>query len=158
VTEEYEVERTGSHELRTPDLVLFVNGIPLCVIECKRPDIKDPIAQAVSQMVRNQRDDEIPKLFLYAQLLVAVSKNETRYATTGTAAKFWAVWKEGADAELAALVNQPHSEPQKDRLFGHRFQYVRRYFDSLERKPREITDQDRALYSLCRPARLLELT
>jgi type I restriction enzyme R subunit len=158
VTEEYEVERTGSHEQRTPDLVLFVNGIPLCVIECKRPDIKDPIEQAVSQMIRNQRDEEIPKLFLYAQLLVAASKNEARYATAGTAAKFWAVWKEAVDAELAPLVNKPLGRPEKDRLFGHRFQYVRRYFDALEQGPREVTDQDRALYSFCRPARLLELT
>jgi type I restriction enzyme R subunit len=129
VTEEFEVERTGSHELRTPDLVLFVNGIPLCVIECKRPDIKDPIEQAVSQMIRNQRDDEIPKLFLYTQLLLAVSKNEARYATTGTAGKFWSVWKEDVDAELAPLVGG-----------------------------RLVTGQDRALYSLCRPQRLLELT
>jgi type I restriction enzyme R subunit len=158
VTEEFEVERTGSHELRAPDLVLFVNGIPIGVIECKRPDLKDPIEQAVSQMIRNQRDDEIPKLFLYAQLLLAVSKNEARYATTGTPGKFWSVWKEDVDADLAQLVNQPLTTAQKDRLFAHRFQYVRRYFDILEQQPREITAQHRALYSLCRPERLLELT
>jgi type I restriction enzyme R subunit len=158
VTEEFEVERTGSHEIRTPDLVLFVNGIPLGVIECKRPDLKDPIEQAVSQMIRNQRDEEIPKLFLYAQLLLAVSKNEARYATAGTPGKFWSLWKEEVDAELAPLVNRPLSNLQKHRLFGHRFQYVRRYFDALEQGPREVTAQDRALYSLCRPERLLELT
>ena len=37
VTEEFEVERMGSPEHRIPDLVLFVNGIPLGVIECKSP-------------------------------------------------------------------------------------------------------------------------
>lgn len=91
VTEEFEVERTASHETRRPDIVLFVNGIPLAVIECKRPDIKDPIAEAISQNLRNQRDDEIPKLFLYTQLLLVLSKNEAKYGTTGTPAKFWAV-------------------------------------------------------------------
>ena len=70
VTEEFVVERTASHETRRPDLVLFVNGIPFCVIECKRPDSDDPIAQSVSQQLRNQRDDEIPHLFLYSQLLM----------------------------------------------------------------------------------------
>ncbi len=158
VTQEFEVERTGSHEPRTPDLVLFVNGIPLCVIECKRPDLKDPIDQAVSQMIRNQKDDEIPKLFLYAQLLVAVAKNEAKYATTGTAARFWAVWKENVDTELAPLVNKPLNAAQKDRMFAHRFGYVRGYFDILERQAREVTMQDRALFSLCRPERLLDLT
>ena len=158
VTEEYEVERTASHETRRPDIVLFVNGIPLAVIECKRPDIKTPIAEAISQNLRNQRDDEIPKLFLFSQLLLALSKNEAKYATTGTPAKFWAVWREEVDKDLAPLVNQPLTPEQKDRLFSDRFQYVRTQFDDLERELREITPQDRTLFSLCRPERLLDLT
>jgi type I restriction enzyme, R subunit len=157
-TEEFQVERTGSHETRRPDIVLFVNGIPLAVIECKRPDIKDAIPEAISQQLRNQRDDEIPKLFLYSQLLLALSKNEGMYGTTGTAAKFWAVWKEDVDSALKEYVNVRLSNEQKDRLFGDRFRYARAFFDALERKPRDITGQDRTLYSLCRPERLLELT
>jgi type I site-specific restriction-modification system R (restriction) subunit len=47
VAEEFEVERTGSKELCRPDIVLFVNGIPLSVIECKHPGSKEPLAQAV---------------------------------------------------------------------------------------------------------------
>ena len=39
VTEEFSVEKRGSHETRRPDIVCFVNGIPLVVIECKRPDL-----------------------------------------------------------------------------------------------------------------------
>lgn len=158
VTEEFEVERTASHELRRPDLVLFVNGIPLAVIECKRPDLKEPIEQAISQHLRNQRDDEIPKLFLYSQLLLAVSKNEAKYGTTGTALKFWSVWKEDVDATLAPLVNKPLSAAQKDRMFAGRYAYVRTYFEKLEKKGREVTPQDRALFSLCRPERLLDMT
>lgn len=41
IADEFEVERTALHELRRPDIVLFVNGIPLAVIECKRPDDGD---------------------------------------------------------------------------------------------------------------------
>jgi type I restriction enzyme R subunit len=129
VTEEYAVERPSSHETGRPDVVLFVNGIPLCVIECKRPDLKDAIAEAVSQMIRNQRDDEIPKLFCYAQLLLALSKNEAKYATVGTAAKFWAVWKEDVEKDVQAI------------LGGERL----------------ATPQDLAVYSLCRPERLMQL-
>ncbi|GIX04590.1 MAG: DEAD/DEAH box helicase [Planctomycetaceae bacterium] len=159
VTEEYVVERAGSHETCRPDIVLFVNGIPLCVIECKRPDIKDPIDQAISQQLRNQGDDHIPKLFLYSQLLLALSKNEARYATTGTPLKFWAIWKErtNIDGALAKLVNKPLPAEAKERLFAGRFRYVRDYFEAIERDGREVTEQDRALYCLCRPERLLEL-
>lgn len=160
VAEEFVVERSSSHETRRPDVVLFVNGIPLAVIECKRPDLKDPIGQAVSQQVRNQQRDQIPRLFHYAQLMLAVSKNEAQYATVGTPAKFWAVWKEQTDIKhaVARVVGLTLAAEQKDRLFGERFRYVREYFEALERDGREVTEQDRALYALCRPERLLELT
>ncbi len=160
VTEEFVVERSGSHETRRPDVVLFVNGIPMVVIECKRPDLKDPIGQAVSQQIRNQQRDQIPKLFHYVQLLLTLSKSEAKYATVGTPPKFWSVWKEPDDIDAAVddVICRPLSEEQKDRLFGERFRYVREYFDALERDGRAVTEQDRSIYALCRPERLLELT
>jgi len=45
VTEEFSVMRSTSKEHYRPDLVLFVNGIPFCIIECKRPDMKEPLKQ-----------------------------------------------------------------------------------------------------------------
>ncbi|KPA12275.1 protein containing Restriction endonuclease, type I, EcoRI, R subunit/Type III, Res subunit [Candidatus Magnetomorum sp. HK-1] len=87
VTIEYSVEKSRSTETARPDIVLFVNGIPFCIIECKSPKID--IKQAVSQSIRNQNDDYIPKLFIYSQLLLSINKNAALYATTGTAAKFF---------------------------------------------------------------------
>ena len=49
VTAEFEVERTGSRETRRPDIVCFVNGIPFVVIECKRPEEKHSLEQAIKQ-------------------------------------------------------------------------------------------------------------
>lgn len=72
-----------------PDIV---NGIPFAVIECKSPNTK--VAQAVSQMIRNQRDEYIPALFTYVQLVIGTNKNHCIYATVGTAAKYWAPWHE----------------------------------------------------------------
>ena len=69
VTEEYSVMRSTSKEHYRPDLVLFVNGIPLCIIECKRPDMKEPLKQAISQHLRNQQDDGIRQLYVYSQLI-----------------------------------------------------------------------------------------
>ena len=56
VTEEFAVSRTGMTETYRPDIVLFVNGIPLCVIECKRPDgHAREVLGAVARAVRRPR-------------------------------------------------------------------------------------------------------
>ena len=159
VVEEFEVERTGSKRTMRPDLVLFVNGIPLGVIECKQPGLlKDPLAEAISQNIRNQRDDGIPQLFFPAQLVMALSKNDGSYATVGTPAKFWSQWREDADAAIQPLLAQPLDATAKAEMFSHRSREKLARFSELERMGREVTGQDRALYCLARPARLLELT
>lgn len=159
VAEEFEVNRTSSDKKYRPDIVLFVNGIPLCVIECKRPDIKEPLEQAISQHLRNQQEDGIPHLYKYSQILLALTSNKVQYATTGTPRKFWATWKEQKlkESDLQELVNKPLSDKQKDKLFADRFKYVRKYFDNIEAEGRLVTEQDKLLYSLCQPQRLLEL-
>ncbi|MBD2302217.1 type I restriction endonuclease subunit R [Nostoc sp. FACHB-190] len=158
VTAEFSVERTHSTETARLDIVLFVNGIPFAVIECKSPKIE--VEQAVSQCIRNQRDEYIPQLFIYTQLLLATNKNEVKYATTGTSAKFWAVWREEFDTEedIAISVNTPLQDEQENRLFSSDFAPTRSFFDNLAAEgSRQITVQDRTLYSLCRPERLLDI-
>jgi len=160
VTEEFEVERSDGRSSRRPDIVLFVNGIPFVVIECKRPDTKDPIAEAVSQMTRNQKEEEILDLFVYSQLLMAISKNDAKYATTGTEKKFWSFWRERVmdETALANIINTKLTDEHKDKLFSSRYKYIRDYFDLLEDAGRQTTEQDRAIYSLLRKERLLELS
>lgn len=159
VAEEFEVNRTSSDKKYRPDIVLFINGIPLCIIECKRPDIKKPLEEAKSQHLRNQQEDGIPHLYKYSQILLALTSNKVQYATTGTPRKFWATWKEQKlkETDLQELVNKPLSDEQKDKLFADRFKYVRKYFDNIEAEGRLVTEQDKLLYSLCQPQRLLEL-
>ena len=163
VTEEFAVSRTGMTDTYRPDIVLFVNGIPLCIIECKRPDVKDSIEQAISQHLRNQKADGIRSLYLYSTLLLAINRQEGSYATTATPEKFWARWREQfADREeearyrqeLERVVNEPLLD---DKLFGERFGYVRRNFEELYRQPVTPSVQDEYLYNLCRPERLLQL-
>lgn len=155
VVPEFSVERSRSTETARPDIVLFVNGIPLCVIECKSPQVE--IKEAVSQNIRNQGADYIPKLFAYTQLVMGVNKNTVKYATAGTAAKFWSTWKEignQKEEDIAAIVNTPLSADQESSLFSGEFATAQKYFDELERT---VTEQDKAIYNLCRPERLLEL-
>ena len=158
VTAEFSVERNRSTETVRPDIVLFVNGIPFSVIECKSPNVE--VEQAISQCLRNQGEDYVPRLFTYVQQVLAVNKNAARYATAGTPARFWSVWRELADREeaVAEAVNRPLPKEVKDRLFSGDFTPARKYFDALEAEgPRLVTEQDRTIYSLCRPERLLEL-
>lgn len=86
--------RSTSKEHYRPDLVLFVNGIPLCIIECKRPDMKEPLKQAISQHLRNQQEDGIRSLYVYSQLTLSIATQEAAYATNATPEKFWAKWEE----------------------------------------------------------------
>lgn len=92
VTEEFSVDNIDRSKNARPDIVLFINGIPFAVIECKAPTISAD--QAVEQTIRNQTDDYIPQLFKYVQIVMATNKNTVKYATTGTPKKFWNVWRE----------------------------------------------------------------
>jgi len=166
MSDEFSVERRRSSETRRPDMVLFVNGIPLVVIECKRPDLEKggdkAVTEAITQMIRNQKNDEIPGLFVFTQLLMAVSKNDALYATTGTAKKFWSVWTEerNIEAQVHRFINRSIPRTEKNHLYNHReqAQAIRRYFDELEQSGDRLpTAQDRTIYSLLRPERLLEL-
>ena len=163
VSDEFEVEKRNSKQTRRPDIVVFVNGIPLVVIECKRPDIKDAVKEAVSQHLRNQKSDEIPELFTFSQILLAVSQNHALYATADTPMKFWAVWKEDEEKHeepvLRELVNRPLSAQAKNKLFSEREGYQQHYMEQIwQSGERIVSPQDWAIFNLLRQDRLLELT
>ena len=121
VTAEFPVLRRHSVETARPDIVLFVNGIPLVVIECKAPD--EEVEQAISQNIRNQGGDYIPQLFIYAQLVMAVNKTAALYATAGSDKEYWSAWQEREDREDAVetSINNPLAPEQKDLLFSSEF-------------------------------------
>ena len=130
VTREFAVDSRDKLHNARPDIVLFINGIPFAVIECKAPQIS--VEQAVEQNVRNQSKDYIPQLFKFAQIVMATNKNAVKYATAGTPKKFYTVWKEQDEAFL------------QDMLARH----------VAGRMP---TEQDRAVIALFAPARAMEL-
>lgn len=131
VTEEFSVESQDKQHNARPDIVLFINGIPFAVIECKAPHIS--VEQAVEQMICNQQADYIPQLFKYAQIVMATNKNVVKYATAGTPKKFWSVWKEQDTAFLDSRLTQLVAD-------------------------RAPTEQDRNIISLFSRERLMELT
>jgi type I restriction enzyme R subunit len=166
VTEEFSVMRSTRKEHYRPDLVLFVNGIPLCIMECKRPDMKKPLKQAISQHLRNQQEDGIRSLYVYSQLTLSIATQEAAYATNSTPEKFWTKWHEkfNSDEEerkyknkLLEFKNNPLPISIKESIFSDRFKYVRQYFDALEQEKILPTEQDIYLYGLCRPERLMDI-
>src|SRR5690606_15798662 len=128
------------------------------VIECKGP--ATGVEQAVSQHIRNQQDGEIPGLFRTVQLLVATNKNDVRYGTVGTAASFWSKWAELEDREtdVLAAINAPLDADQNRQTFADGFREDRASYDArFGQGDRLVTEQDRVLWALARPERLLDL-
>ncbi|WMO14508.1 type I restriction endonuclease subunit R [Pseudoalteromonas piscicida] len=164
-TEELVVQNAEGTGNRIPDIVCFVNGLPLVVIEAKRPDSnkegKSTNAEAISQHIRNQGQAEIPHLYAYSQLLLAINGHEGLYATCGTPEKFWAKWKEEQipEAEFVRLKNRKLSNEQLDGLFKHRPAKAKDdYLSLVAAGDLTVTDQDRLIISLLRPERLLDMT
>ncbi|MFI0763291.1 type I restriction endonuclease subunit R [Streptomyces anulatus] len=88
------------------DLVLFVNGIPLVVIECKSPDVRDPLGSAIRDLrayTGRPVDDDtrrgagalrgVPHLFAPVQLLVAADGKDAALGTYSSAEEHYALWR-----------------------------------------------------------------
>jgi len=119
----------------------------------RRPDI-----EGISQTIRNQRQDEIPQLFAYSQLLMSINGSEGRYGTTNTSGKFWSNWQEEEipETEFARLKNLELSADQKSELLYARPKSISDFFHKLWAEKQAVTDQDRLLISLLSKDRLLE--
>ncbi len=107
---QFRVDLPGVSGYIVPDLVLFVNGIPLVVIECKSPAITAPLEEAITQILRysNGRDwiDEregVERLFHYNQFLVATSWYDARVGTTGASYEHYLAWKDTSPLPLAEV-------------------------------------------------------
>ncbi|EPI4836021.1 TPA: type I restriction endonuclease subunit R [Klebsiella pneumoniae] len=164
-TEEFTVLRSGGVETRRPDIVCFVNGIPLAVIEAKSPaghSKKGPtIDEGISQSIRNQLNDEIPQLFAYSQILLSINGHDGRYGTCHTPMKFWAAWREEdiTYAQMYALRNHKLSTEQIHALFDHRPSADLDWYQQLIAAGElAVSGQDKLLISLLSPERLLEMT
>ncbi|QIM68439.1 type I restriction endonuclease subunit R [Basfia succiniciproducens] len=159
-TEEFDVANVNGSSVRTPDIVCFVNGLPLAVIEGKRPDgkQKSTIEEGISQTIRNQRPNEIPHLFAYAQLVLSINGTAGRYATCGTPAKFWSAWREEefSELEMANIKNSAISPQDLTAILPNSAD--QQWYQQLIAQGRlAVTGQDQLLISLLSPARLLEM-
>ena len=166
IAEEFSVLRPdGKKELR-PDIVLFVNGISLAIIENKRQDMDDPIGQAISQHIRNEKENGIRKLYVYAQIMMACAVNQAKYGTNATPPKFWNIWRE-KEFDFTEIENTKHlipSEEVRRQIMEGRRESEFFGKDQAEQIHNVLTqsftliEQDVFLFSIAQPKRLLDLT
>ena len=94
---------------RRPDLVLYINGLAIAVIELKRSSVE--VADGVRQLITNQEENFNKGFFSTVQLVLAGSDSQgLRYGTTGTSEQFFVAWKDKeADGTPAAgaLLDRP---------------------------------------------------
>jgi type I restriction enzyme R subunit len=81
------------HKKKRPDVVIYINGIAVGVLELKRGSVD--IGEGIRQNRTNQRPEFIENFFTTMQLVMAGNETEgLRYGTTGTPEKFYLNWKE----------------------------------------------------------------
>ena len=121
-----EVTLTGGYQ-RRPDIVLYLNGLAIAVIELKRSSVE--LADGVRQLITNQEEIFNKGFFSTVQLVLAGSDSQgLRYGTTGTPEQFFVAWKDEAPPAAS-----PDAAPAAGALL------------------------DRPLAQLCHKARLLDL-
>lgn len=98
---QFRVDFLGRSGFVIPDIILFVNGIPLCIVECKSPSLAEPMEAGINQLLRysnNRKEvnepEGIEQLFLFNQLMISTWFYEARVATLGTDYKQYQQWKD----------------------------------------------------------------
>ena len=101
---------------RRPDLVLYVNGLAIGVLELKRSRVS--IGEGIRQNCSNQKPEFNEWFFTTIQFVLAGNDSEgLRYGTTGTPSKYFLTWKEGApDSRLTQLDQDLLKVCRQDRL------------------------------------------
>src|SRR4030066_1578450 len=96
----------GPKQTDCPDIVIFINGIPLVVIECKSPVAKQTgLLTAIGQLIRYQ--DEIPHLFHTNQILIGLNLFGARYGTILSDKEFFHEWKDMGDEKFPNMAEHP---------------------------------------------------
>lgn len=119
---QFKVVVTGTDHHIIPDMVLFVNGLPLVVVEAKSSKVKEPIPEAIDQLMRysEQRGDTgegNKELFYYNQILVTTCRTEAKFGTITTQIeKHFYRWTDPYPKTLNDLVHGQSSPNDQQRL------------------------------------------
>ncbi|PFQ31116.1 type I restriction endonuclease subunit R [Bacillus cereus] len=90
-----------------PDLIIFINGLPLVIVECKSPMLSpdEQIGEGVRQLHRYQNTHD--QLFHYNQFLIVTSNDRAKVGTIGAKAQHYGEWKDSYPRTVAELGVSP---------------------------------------------------
>ena len=98
---------SGVNQNIIPDILCFVNGLPLAVIECKSPYITNPMEAGIDQLLRyaNRRapenDEGAEKLFHYNLMMVSTHRDKARVGTITSCMEHYLEWKDPYPSTLS---------------------------------------------------------
>ncbi len=137
---QFRVDFVGRVGFVIPDIVLFINGIPVGIVECKSPSIIEPMQAGINQLLRysNNRpevgeEEGVPDLFLFNQVMVSTWFYEARVAALGGSYDHYAEWKDTSPVSNADVLRE------------------------LGRTDGELRSQEVLAAGLLRPAHLLDV-
>lgn len=161
----------GLNQNIIPDIVCFVNGLPLAVIECKSPYVADAIVQGIDQLqryanLRRPEDEEgAQKLFWYNQIMVSTCRDQAKVGTISSNASHYSDWKDAyplTDADILARRlsvssittggHTPLSDAPSPAYLAQAMQQA-----GLSDPNTEITAQERLLAGVFNPVSFLDL-
>jgi type I restriction enzyme R subunit len=154
---QFKVRIPGTDNHIYPDIVCFLNGLPVVVIECKSPKAKEPIPEAIDQLMRyceqrNFQREGNKSLFYFNQFIVATSRQRAKFGTITTSIeKHFYRWTDPFPATIDELIN--YCNPQKD-LF------VNEQNNNEDVEPAQRTspnDQQRLVHGMLKPENLLSI-
>lgn len=103
-----EVTVSGKHEKR-PDIVFYVNGIALGILELKRSKVG--VSEGIRQNLDNQKPEFIQKFFTTVQFVMAGNDTQgLRYGTIETSEKYYLQWKEESNQQFDYLIDKHISQ------------------------------------------------
>ncbi len=117
---------SGINQNIVPDIILFVNGLPLAVIECKSPFITNPMEAGIKQLLRycnNRKPEEnegAEKLFYYNQILVSTYNKQARLGTISSRYEHYLEWKDVYPKNIEDYKNKSSQEILIEGVFNHK--------------------------------------
>ncbi len=103
-----QIKYHGGAQHSVPDLVVYINGLPIAVIECKSPKANNAWDTAYSDLKHYQENSE--KLFHFNQICVGIWKDGGKYGAIGSPQQFYSVYKTSKGEDLTFLGEEPSGQ------------------------------------------------
>lgn len=154
---QFKVRIPGTDNHIYPDIICFLNGLPVVVIEAKSPKAKEPIPEAIDQLLRyceqrNYQREGNKALFYFNQFIIATCRQKAKFGTiTTTIEKHFYRWTDPFPASIDELID--YCNPQK-----HLFVDEQNNDEDIEPAQRTSpNDQQRMVHGMLKPENLLSI-